>query len=98
MVGFFHLIVISVTAWIPFDHANMLKTSTTQILVSRVAEPYIKEKVVHLSDKTDYADLYTPLSPKVSWYIQGNGEHWKQKDEDGPSPNFITILQQDHFK
>ncbi|GKV18873.1 hypothetical protein SLE2022_368570 [Rubroshorea leprosula] len=43
-------------------------------------------------------DLYTPLSPKVSWYIQGNGELWKQKDEDGSSPSFITILRQDYFK
>ncbi|KAI3435443.1 Peptidase A1 domain-containing protein [Psidium guajava] len=43
-------------------------------------------------------DLYTPLSPKVSWYIQGNGEVWKQKDEDGSSPSFITILRQDYFK
>lgn len=43
-------------------------------------------------------DFYTPLSPKVSWYIQGNGEPWKQKDEDGSSPNFITILRQDYFK
>ncbi|PPS13684.1 hypothetical protein GOBAR_AA06887 [Gossypium barbadense] len=43
-------------------------------------------------------DLYTPLSPKVSWYIQGNGELWKQKDEDESSPSFITILRQDYFK
>ncbi|KAJ6424330.1 hypothetical protein OIU84_025175 [Salix udensis] len=42
--------------------------------------------------------LYTPLSPRVSWYIQGNGEHWKQKDGDGSPPDFITILRQDHFK
>ncbi|XP_062095253.1 probable magnesium transporter NIPA6 isoform X1 [Humulus lupulus] len=42
-------------------------------------------------------DLYTPLSPKVSWCIQGNGE-WKQKDEDGTSPNFFTILRPDYFK
>ncbi|ONI14485.1 hypothetical protein PRUPE_4G282600 [Prunus persica] len=42
-------------------------------------------------------DLYTPLSPKVSWYIQSNGE-WKQKDEDGSTPNFITILRPDYFK
>ncbi|BFG30377.1 hypothetical protein CerSpe_166500 [Prunus speciosa] len=42
-------------------------------------------------------DLYTPLSPKVSWYIQSNGE-WKQKDEDGSAPNFITVLRQDYFK
>ena len=43
------------------------------------------------------ADLYTPLSPKVSWYIQSNGE-WKQKDEEGSNPNFITVLRQDYFK
>ncbi|XP_034197002.1 probable magnesium transporter NIPA6 isoform X2 [Prunus dulcis] len=42
-------------------------------------------------------DLYTPLSPKVSWYIQSNGE-WKQKDEDSSTPNFITILRPDYFK
>ncbi|KAJ6761473.1 hypothetical protein OIU74_024176 [Salix koriyanagi] len=33
-------------------------------------------------------DLYTPLSPKVSWYIQSNGEHWKQKDEEGTTSQF----------
>uniref|UniRef100_A0A6N2LHU4 Probable magnesium transporter n=1 Tax=Salix viminalis TaxID=40686 RepID=A0A6N2LHU4_SALVM len=49
-------------------------------------------------DPPTLTDLYTPLSPKVSWYIQSNGEHWKQKDEEGPPPNFITILRQDHFK
>lgn len=43
------------------------------------------------------ADLYTPLSPKVSWYIQSNGE-WKQKDDEGSTPNFITVLRQDYFK
>ncbi|XP_042970988.1 probable magnesium transporter NIPA6 isoform X2 [Carya illinoinensis] len=43
-------------------------------------------------------DLYTPISPRVSWYIQGNGELWKQKDEDGSPPTFITILRQDYFK
>ncbi|KAJ4844372.1 hypothetical protein Tsubulata_029739 [Turnera subulata] len=56
--------------------------------------------VLHNTREPDppITDLYTPLSPKVSWYIQGNGEHWKQKDEDGPAPSFITLLQQDHFK
>ncbi|KAF7840171.1 putative magnesium transporter NIPA6 [Senna tora] len=44
------------------------------------------------------ADLYTPLSPKVSWYFQGNGEPWKQKEEDGAPFNIITIIRQDHFK
>ncbi|KAJ6858042.1 magnesium transporter NIPA6 [Populus alba x Populus x berolinensis] len=57
--------------------------------------------VLHSTREPDppiLTDLYTPLSPKVSWYIQSSGEHWKQKDEDGLSPNFITILRQDHFK
>ncbi|XP_041004887.1 probable magnesium transporter NIPA6 isoform X1 [Juglans microcarpa x Juglans regia] len=43
-------------------------------------------------------DLYTPISPRVSWYIQGNRELWKQKDEDGSPPSFITILRHDYFK
>ncbi|KAL4353183.1 hypothetical protein GQ457_06G034470 [Hibiscus cannabinus] len=43
-------------------------------------------------------DLYTPLSPTVSWPIQGNGELWKQKDEDGSTPSFITNVRQDYFK
>ncbi|KAG6717012.1 hypothetical protein I3842_04G076800 [Carya illinoinensis] len=43
-------------------------------------------------------DLYTPLSPRVSWYIGGNGELWKQKDDDGSPPSFITILRPDYFK
>ncbi|KAL1347034.1 probable magnesium transporter NIPA6 isoform X2 [Arachis stenosperma] len=43
-------------------------------------------------------DLYSPLSPKVTWYIQGNGESWKQKEEDGSPPfNLITVVRQDHF-
>ncbi|KAG4398227.1 hypothetical protein GLYMA_08G004250v4 [Glycine max] len=44
------------------------------------------------------ADLYTPLSPKVSWYIQGNSEPWKQKEEDVSPLNLIAIIRQDHFK
>ncbi|XP_054793998.1 probable magnesium transporter NIPA7 [Prosopis cineraria] len=43
-------------------------------------------------------DLYTPLSPKVKRYVQGNGEPWKQKEEDGAPFNLITIVRQDHFK
>ncbi|KAL9248802.1 putative magnesium transporter NIPA7 [Drosera capensis] len=42
-------------------------------------------------------DLYTPLSPKVSWHLQSNGDMWKQKDEDGQSPNFIAVLRSDYF-
>ncbi|KAI4369290.1 hypothetical protein MLD38_017748 [Melastoma candidum] len=57
--------------------------------------------VLHSTREPDppmLTDLYTPLSPKVSWYIQGNGEVWKQKDEDGSSPTFVTVLRQDYFK
>ncbi|KAF5745051.1 Non-imprinted in Prader-Willi/Angelman syndrome region protein isoform 3 [Tripterygium wilfordii] len=56
--------------------------------------------VLHSTREPDtplITDLYTPLSPKVSWYIQGNGEVWKQKDEDGSNPGFITV-RQDYFK
>lgn len=48
-------------------------------------------------DSPIITDLYTPISPRVSWYIQGNGEVWKQKDEVGSPPNFITFLRQDYF-
>ncbi|KAM7276060.1 hypothetical protein ACFE04_017926 [Oxalis oulophora] len=41
--------------------------------------------------------LYTPLSPKVSWYIQGNGEAWKQKDEENSPPSFVSVVRQDYF-
>ncbi|KAK2445122.1 putative magnesium transporter NIPA6 [Trifolium repens] len=57
--------------------------------------------VLHSTRVPDFpisTDVYSPLSPKVSWYIQGNGESWKQKDEDGPPLNLITVIQQDHFK
>lgn len=54
-------------------------------------------KDISMSDSLKPADLYTPISPKVSWSVQGNGE-WKQKDEDGSPSDFITILQQDYFK
>ncbi|ESW31894.1 hypothetical protein PHAVU_002G277100 [Phaseolus vulgaris] len=59
--------------------------------------------ILHSTKEPDspiLTDLYTPLSPKVSWYIQGNGEPWKQKEEDASSPpfNLITVVRQDHFK
>ncbi|KAL2942814.1 putative magnesium transporter NIPA6 [Bienertia sinuspersici] len=49
-------------------------------------------------DQPYIADMYTPLSPKVSWQLQSNGELWKQRDDDVPSSNCITILQQDYFR
>ncbi|KAK8566107.1 hypothetical protein V6N12_059645 [Hibiscus sabdariffa] len=57
--------------------------------------------VLHSTREPDtplITDLYTPLSPTVSWYIQGNSELWKQKDDDGSPPSFITTLRQDYFK
>ncbi|XP_027357990.1 probable magnesium transporter NIPA6 [Abrus precatorius] len=57
--------------------------------------------VLHCTREPDppvSTDLYSPLSPKVSWYIQGNGEPWKQKEEDGSPFNLITVIRQDHFK
>lgn len=47
-------------------------------------------------DQPFITDLYTPLSPK--WNQQSNGDPWKQWDEDGQSPNVITIVRQDYFK
>ncbi|KAJ7945159.1 Protein of unknown function (DUF803) [Quillaja saponaria] len=42
-------------------------------------------------DPPSITDLYTPLSPKVSWFIPANGEPWKQKDDDASLPNLITF-------
>ncbi|KAF5203674.1 Magnesium transporter nipa2 [Thalictrum thalictroides] len=48
-------------------------------------------------DPATSADLYSPLSPRISWFIQRNGEAWKQRDEDGLSADFVAILRQDYF-
>ncbi|KAL8159617.1 hypothetical protein V2J09_001154 [Rumex salicifolius] len=49
-------------------------------------------------DQSFITDLYTPLSPKMSWHLQSNGELWRLKDEDGMSTNFIKIIRHDYFK
>lgn len=54
----------------------------------------LKGKLV--ADNSGHADLYTPLSPKVSWYIQGSTEPWKPED-DAPPFNLSKIIRQDHF-
>lgn len=41
-------------------------------------------------------ELYTPLSPKILWHIQGNGELWKHS-EDGLSADFVAVLRNDYF-
>ncbi|CAA6660463.1 unnamed protein product [Spirodela intermedia] len=49
------------------------------------------------SDSPLVTELYSPLSPKISWRTDGNGEQEKQKDDDLFSAEFNTILRQDHF-
>ncbi|KAJ3678003.1 hypothetical protein LUZ60_001806 [Juncus effusus] len=44
------------------------------------------------------SDLYTPLSPKIYWHIQENGEVGRNKDDDDLlSRDFITLVRQDYF-
>jgi len=40
---------------------------------------------------------YTPLSPRIFWHIQGNGELGKHKDDDLLSSEFFTVVRQDYF-
>ncbi|KAH7568151.1 hypothetical protein JRO89_XS07G0248000 [Xanthoceras sorbifolium] len=49
-------------------------------------------------DTHTITDIYSSLSPQVSWLIYANGEGRKQKDDDLLLPDFDTILKQDHFK
>nr|GMD74165.1 probable magnesium transporter NIPA6 isoform X1 [Ipomoea batatas] len=42
-------------------------------------------------------DMYTQVSPQISWVVRANGEIWKQKDDD-LHPEFVAIIRQDHFK
>ncbi|XP_074557102.1 putative magnesium transporter NIPA6 isoform X2 [Curcuma longa] len=43
------------------------------------------------------ADLYTPLSPKIFWHVQGNGELGKLKNDDLLSGDFVAVVRQDYF-
>ncbi|KAK4256844.1 hypothetical protein QN277_006515 [Acacia crassicarpa] len=54
--------------------------------------------VLHSTREPDppITDLYTPLSPKVSWYIHDSTEPWKP-EEDAPRFNLAEIIRQDHF-
>ncbi|XP_044512042.1 probable magnesium transporter NIPA6 [Mangifera indica] len=49
-------------------------------------------------DPLPVADIYSSLSPQVSWLINAKGETWKQKVDDNLFPDFDTILIHDHFK
>lgn len=53
--------------------------------------------VLHCTRDPDSSDLYTPVSPQISWLVHANGEIWKQKDDD-LHPEFVAIIRQDHFK
>ncbi|KAJ6803370.1 putative magnesium transporter NIPA6 [Iris pallida] len=48
-------------------------------------------------DLSSNTDIYTPLSPKIFWHVQGNGELVKHKEDDLLSPEFITVVRQDYF-
>uniref|UniRef100_A0A7N0UB07 Probable magnesium transporter n=1 Tax=Kalanchoe fedtschenkoi TaxID=63787 RepID=A0A7N0UB07_KALFE len=49
-------------------------------------------------DPPSATDMYSPLSPQISWLIPVNGEAWKQKEDSDLYHDFVTILRQDHFK
>ncbi|XP_068661451.1 probable magnesium transporter NIPA6 isoform X2 [Aristolochia californica] len=48
-------------------------------------------------DSQPITELYSPLSPKISWHIQGNGERWKHKDENRSPPDIFTVIRPDYF-
>ncbi|CAL9048697.1 unnamed protein product [Musa banksii] len=48
-------------------------------------------------DPPSSADLYAPLSPKIYWHIQGNGDLGKLKDDDLLSGEFVAVVRQDYF-
>ncbi|KAG9444204.1 hypothetical protein H6P81_015544 [Aristolochia fimbriata] len=48
-------------------------------------------------DSLPNAELYLPLSPKISWHIQSSGDLWKHKDENGPPPDIFTVIRPDYF-
>ncbi|MQL89592.1 hypothetical protein Taro_022181 [Colocasia esculenta] len=56
--------------------------------------------VLHSTREPDsplISDLYSPLSPQISWHMQANGDLGKHKDANLFPANFVTILRQDHF-
>ncbi|CAD5182891.1 probable magnesium transporter NIPA6 [Musa acuminata AAA Group] len=48
-------------------------------------------------DPPSSSDLYAPLSPKIYWHIQGNGDLGKLKDDDLLSGEFVAVVRQDYF-
>lgn len=53
-------------------------------------------RFLHCLASGKHAD-YTPLSPKIFWRIQGNGDMGKHKDDNVLSAEFVTVVRQDYF-
>lgn len=49
-------------------------------------------------DPQPVSDMYSSLSPQISWIVHANGEIWKHKDNDDSCPEVVAIIQPDHFK
>lgn len=49
-------------------------------------------------DPPPVSDMYSSLSPQISWIVHANGEIWKQKDDEESCPEVVAIIQPDHFK
>ncbi|KAL4559129.1 hypothetical protein LXL04_031263 [Taraxacum kok-saghyz] len=49
-------------------------------------------------DQLPVSDMYSSLSPQISWIVHANGEIWKQKDNEESCPEVVAIIQPDHFK
>ncbi|KAI3513564.1 hypothetical protein L1887_20900 [Cichorium endivia] len=49
-------------------------------------------------DQPPVSDMYSSLSPQISWIVHANGEIWKQKDNEESCPEVVAIIQPDHFK
>ncbi|KAD6119387.1 hypothetical protein E3N88_10658 [Mikania micrantha] len=49
-------------------------------------------------DPQPISDMYSSLSPQISWIVRANGEIWKYKDNDESCPEVVAIIQPDHFR
>ncbi|KAI7757213.1 hypothetical protein M8C21_016196 [Ambrosia artemisiifolia] len=49
-------------------------------------------------DPPPVSDMYSSLSPQISWIVHANGEIWKHKDNDESCPEVVAIIQPDHFR
>ncbi|XP_061346801.1 probable magnesium transporter NIPA6 isoform X2 [Gastrolobium bilobum] len=86
------------TAFTILASAIMFKDYSGQSISSIVSE--LCGFITVLSGTTVLHSTREPDPPviTVSWYIQGNSDPWKQKEEDVSPLNLIAIIRQDHFK